>query len=77
MSGLDLVILGKATEVAEPGEGAFDDPTLGQDDKAMRVDTFDDFCSELTVPGQSSDPIEETSGVTAIHEESLEPTVAP
>ena len=42
-SGVALEIAGQAAVAADPGEGALDDPALGQDDKAMRVAALDDL----------------------------------
>jgi len=37
-------VLGEPSASVEPGDGAFDDPTLGQDDEALGlVGSFDDF----------------------------------
>jgi hypothetical protein len=38
-----LEIAGQAAVAADPGKGALDDPSLGQDDKAMGVAALDDL----------------------------------
>jgi len=35
-------VLGESTAVADPGEGPFDDPALGQDNKAVQIGALDD-----------------------------------
>ena len=42
-SGIALEVAGQATVSTDPGKGALDDPTLGQDDEAMGVAALDDF----------------------------------
>ena len=51
MRGLGLLVLGEVAEVAEPSEGSLDDPALGQDDKAVQVDSFHDLRDELAMQG--------------------------
>jgi hypothetical protein len=46
-SGVALEVAGETTVAADPGEGAFDDPSFGQDDEAMRLGALDD----LQLPG--------------------------
>jgi hypothetical protein len=47
----------------EPGEGAFDDPALGQDDELSSIAAFDD----LHRPGQHGHhPIDQLAGIAAI-----------
>jgi hypothetical protein len=41
-SRVALEVTSQASVVADPGKGALDDPTLGQDDKAMQFVAFDD-----------------------------------
>ena len=36
-------VLGQSAAAVEPGDGAFDDPTLGQDDEPMGVAALDDL----------------------------------
>jgi hypothetical protein len=38
-----LEILAEATALADPGEGAFDDPPLGQHDEAVEIGPLDDL----------------------------------
>jgi hypothetical protein len=45
--GVALEVAGQAAVATDPGEGALDDPALGQDDKAMGIAALDD----LQVPG--------------------------
>jgi hypothetical protein len=42
-SGVTLEVARQAAVVADPGEGALDDPALGQDDEAMQFVALDDF----------------------------------
>jgi hypothetical protein len=42
-SGVTLEVSGQATIAADPGEGALDDPALGQDDEAMGIAALDDL----------------------------------
>jgi hypothetical protein len=42
-SSISLEILGEATAPADPGEGALDDPALGQDDKAVGIAALDNL----------------------------------
>src|SRR5580658_9493056 len=42
-SGVALEVSGQATVAADPGEGALDDPALGQDDEAMGIAALDDL----------------------------------
>jgi len=42
-SGIALEVARQAAVVADPGEGALDDPALGQDDEAMQLVALDDF----------------------------------
>ena len=48
-SSVAFEVAREAAVVADPGERAFDDPALGQDDEAMRLVAFDD----LQLPGAS------------------------
>jgi hypothetical protein len=36
-------VVGQTTAIADPGEGAFNDPALEQHDEAMEIRAFDDF----------------------------------
>ena len=42
-SGVALEVAGQAAVAADPGEGALDDPALGQDDEAMCIAALDDL----------------------------------
>ena len=42
-SGVALEVAGQAAVAADPGEGALDDPALGQDDEAMGIAALDDL----------------------------------
>ena len=50
-SGVTLEVSGQATVAADPGEGALDDPALGQDDEAMGIAALDDLQSPRAGPG--------------------------
>jgi len=47
---MTLEVFGQATAASDPGEGALDDPTLGEDDEAMKLATRDD----LDLPGSGA-----------------------
>jgi len=42
-TGVALEVSGQAAVAADPGEGALDDPALGQDDEAMGIAALDDL----------------------------------
>jgi hypothetical protein len=42
-TGVALEVAGQAAVAADPGEGALDDPALGQDDEAMGIAALDDL----------------------------------
>ena len=42
-SGVTLEVAGQAAVAADPGKGTLDDPSLGQDDKAMGIAALDDL----------------------------------
>src|SRR5580698_11028585 len=50
-TGVALEVAGQATVAADPGEGALDDPALGQDDEAMGIAALDDLQSPRAGPG--------------------------
>jgi len=50
-SRVTLEVSGQATVAADPGEGALDDPALGQDDEAMGIAALDDLQSPRAGPG--------------------------
>jgi hypothetical protein len=47
-ASMTFEVLGEATAVADPGEGPFDDPALGQDHKAVQIGALDDAQSPRT-----------------------------
>ena len=50
-SRVTLEVSGQATVAADPGEGALDDPALGQDDEVMGIAALDDLQSPRAGPG--------------------------
>lgn len=50
---MTLEIFSEATALADPGEGTFDDPALGQDDEAVQLGAFDDFQFPRPGPGDN------------------------
>lgn len=66
-----LVILAQAAIAAEPGEGSFDNPALGQDHEAGHiVAAFDDLQDPVA---QLPRPLDQLSGVAAVGPDQLEP----
>ena len=62
-----LEVLCEAAVAVEPSEGAFDDPSAGQQDEAFRnVGSFDDF--DCPVAGLSEGVLEFVAGIAAIGE---------
>src|ERR1700689_3928033 len=55
-SRVTLEVAGQAAVAADPGEGALDDPALGQDDEAMGIAALDDLQSPRTGPGDDLSP---------------------
>ena len=49
LASVTLVIAGEPTTTADPCEGAFDDPALGQDHEAVLVAAAHDLSSQLPV----------------------------
>ena len=47
-SGVALKVAGQAAVAADPGKSTLDDPSLGQDDKAMGIAAFDDLQAPAT-----------------------------
>jgi hypothetical protein len=45
-----FVIFAQAPRTPEPSEGAFDDPTFGQDDKSILLRFGDDFQMDAVTP---------------------------
>ena len=68
-----LVVFGQATVLAEPGEGAFHDPALGQDDESPGRVSFHDL-DNATAP--AADPMQELPGIGAVGKDHLQPTQA-
>ena len=50
-SGVAFEVAGKASVMADPGEGALDDPTFRQDDEAMGIGSLHDFESPASGRG--------------------------
>ena len=50
-SGVAFEVARQTAVAADPGEGALDDPSLGQNDKAVRVATLDDLQGPATCIG--------------------------
>ena len=42
-AGVSLEVTGESAVAADPGEGALDDPSLGQDDEFVQLGALDDF----------------------------------
>ena len=58
-----LIVFGKPSVLTEPGERSLNNPSLGQDDKLVRVRTLDDF-DDPAVPADR--PIHKLPGITAV-----------
>ncbi len=61
---MTLEILAEATALADPGEGAFDDPPLGQHDEAVEIGPLDDL--QFPRPGLGDDLCHLRSLIAAI-----------
>lgn len=68
--GVALEVAGEATVAGDPGEAAFDDPTLGQDDEAMQLGAFHDLELPTAGPGDGGGHFRPL--VTAIGEDRLD-----
>ena len=64
-----LVVLGQSAVLAQPREGAFDDPALGQHDEAMRFGTLDDLHK---TPVPASRPVDKPPGIAAVGKDQLQ-----
>ena len=68
---MTVEVLGESTAVADPGEGPFDDPALGQDNKAVQIGALDDVQPPRTGLGDHLGhfrPLAATISVDAIDE---------
>lgn len=69
--GEHLVVLAQASVSLEPPEGAFHDPSLGQDHEARHVvAALDDFQNPAP---ELSRPVDQLSGIAAIGPDQLQP----
>jgi hypothetical protein len=63
-AGIALEVAREAAIVADPSEGAFDDPTLGQDDELVQFVAFDNLDAPTSGPGSGSgDPWSLIAGI--------------
>ena len=69
-SGEAFVVARQASVAADPGEGAFDDPALGEDDEAVGLAALDDF--QEPIAGLSDDGRHLGSLVARIGEDALD-----
>lgn len=65
-----LEVFGQASTSADPGEGAFDDPALWEDDEAVSLGALDDL--ELPGAGLCDGGVQACSLVVAIGEDALD-----
>ena len=65
-----LEVAGEPPVAGDPGEGAFDDPSLGQDDEAVQLDALDDL--QLPGAGLGDDGGHDRSLVAAVGEDALD-----
>ena len=63
-----LIVFGKPSILAQPGERSLNNPSLGKDDKLVRLRAFDDF-DDPAVPADR--PIDKLAGITAIGPDDL------
>jgi len=68
-----LVVFGQSTVLAEPGEGAFHDPALGQDDESPAGVSLHDL-DNAAAP--AADPMQEPPGIAGIGKDHLQATQA-
>ena len=71
--GQGFVVLGQSAVLAQPGEGAFHNPALRQDDKAAGRMSLDDFY-DAEEPAPS--PMHELPRIPAVGEDHLKPSEA-
>lgn len=74
-AGLSLVIAGETPVAADPGEGAFHDPALGQHHEASDVAALDDL--ERPAAGAGDERAHLRPGVAAIGDDALDEREAP
>ena len=58
-----LIVFGKSSILAQPGERTLNNPSLGHDDKPVRIRSFNDF-NDPAIPAHR--PIHKLPGITAI-----------
>ena len=58
-----LIVFGKSSVLPQPGKRAFNNPSLGKDDKRVRIRSFDDL-DNPALPDHR--PLHKLSGITAI-----------
>lgn len=67
---MTLEVFGQASAASDPGEGALDDPTLGEHDEAMKLATRDDL--DLPGSGARNRRGELRSAISGIGEDALD-----
>ena len=72
--GQRLVVFGQSAVLAEPREGAFDDPSLRQHDESVQFRTFDDFHG---AEEPAAGPVHKLSRIAAVGEDQLQSAKAP
>jgi len=68
-----LVVFGQSAVLAEPGERALDNPSLGQHDESMQLRALHDL---YKTPVPASCPIDKPPGIAPIGENQLQPAKA-
>src|SRR5688500_6278985 len=69
-AGIALEVFSQPSTSADPGESAFDDPALGEDDEAISCDALDDF--DLPGSGLCDGGVQACPLVVAIGEDALD-----
>lgn len=69
-AGLSLVVAREAPVAADPGEGAFHNPALGQHDEAANIAALHDL--KLPITGASDESTHLRPGVTTIGNDTLD-----
>ena len=64
-----LIVFGKPSILAQPGERSLNNPSLRKDDKLVRLRAFDDF-DDPAVPADR--PVDKLAGITAIGPDDLQ-----